>query len=631
MLYNTWQLRGDYTVNSLYYRDYVAGYVGLGDIPYEYWDDDIRKYALFKSPYIYYEKMLEYTLQGVTGLSMNKFLKSIPKKYLTFIFCKKLMELTGTKYISYIPKEYREKIKVAMIDTNDLVANFKYIPEEKRTPLMYRELSRLSFDDYLMYVVDYNGVPDAYRTREMCLGLFYGNIDTYIREIPNEYKSVELGKMLVARNFRKYFPILPEHCRTKEMYEEFVTQDPVNNIDKVPKDKRTQKMYDMLFDYTLDTYLKKIPQEFITKEMYHRLVRIDPVKYLHMVPTKYLDQDIAIFLLDKDPKYLDSLPYNVLTEDFFVGLIKKNPQKYLKILPEKYYTDSVITKIGNILQGKNIEFRLNGRKKLNSLILKKYPFLITQFTVTVFHDIIKSELIKMVNDGTDISDIVNKYHIKVDNVMKVLKSMQKYDNPSYLKIENYLNGDRLYLKYVNIDADLRTLEDIIVSLGAVSRTKITTEQKIKFAYLCKKYLTYSLEDIYFYNVSNRNKEPSKIVSSFIEYVLDYSIYADTLYGTYDVKKITYNNEWLKDFNYDKFFGIRDNVAHSKHFYGPKENELTIEIADKILQRLKDEKIPFNILIVNMAFRKYFAGEFDDFISNLHCFDITETKTKRKKR
>lgn len=168
-------------------------------------------------------------------------------------------------------------------------------------------------------------------------------------------------------------------------------------------------------------------------------------------------------------------------------------------------------------------------------------------------------------------------------------------------------------------------------MGDVSRKSITTNQKLEFAYLSKKYLENSLEDIYAYNNSYYNKVVSLEVNSFIEYVLAYSLYVDAYSGMVDIKKITHNNEWLKDFNYIKFFDIRDNVAHSKHIYGEKQMELTPEIAREIIARLKIEEIPLNILIVNVAFRRYFKGELDLYIKELHGLDTIFDKPKRKKR
>lgn len=616
---------------NIYYDDYVAGYIGIKDIPYKYWDQNVIKYALFKEPLTYYIHLLINSYSGLTGMSVEECLAKIPNKYKTLLLYKQLLNFNSHKYRYLIPNDIYNKIRVRSMNSADLVANFKYIPETERTPFMYQVLSKVSFEDYLMYAVNYHDLPDIYRKKVMCLGMFYGDIDKYVREIPDEYKTIELGEFLANIDFNRWFPILPEHCKSSSMYEKFVEIDPVKNIDLVPKDKRTGKMYEMLFDYTLDTYLNKIPKEYITKEMWHRLIRINPSKYLHIAPSKYVDKDIAIYLLESNPRSLSIIPKKLLTKSFFIGLIKKNPKKYLSILPEKYYTDDVAMEIAKILENHYDKLLINANPKLNRMILKYNSTLINQFTPKAFHDIINEELIKMVDDGTDIIDIVNKYHVNTEAIMRVFKSLAKKDHNLYKSIKDYLNGDRVYQKYINIDADLRKLEEIILSIGNVSRHSFSINQKLQFAYLTKKYLTYSLEDIYAYNNSERNSEVSKTVNAFIEYVLDYTIYFDVIIGSTDLKLISTNNEWLINFNYIKYFNITDGVARSKYFYGIKNEELTTNIASTIINRLKMEEIPLNYLIVIVAFRKYFLGELDNYINELHSYDMVLKKTKRKKR
>lgn len=444
--------------NNIYYLDFKAGYISIKDIPYKYWDNDVVNYALWKDPHAYYECLLCYTLEGMTGLTVKKCLEAIPSKYKTEKLYKKLLEYDGSKYSSLVPLEMRDKIKLKSLKPEDLLANFKYIDEADRTPKMYKELSKISFDDYLMYVVNYNGIPDVYRTKSMCLGLFYGNVEKYVSEIPDEYKSVELGKLLVKIDFRKYFPKLPEDCRTSEMYEEYVAINPVAHIDKVPKEKRTQKMYEMLFDYTLDTYLDKIPKEFISKEMYHRLIRINPKKYLHITPEEYLDQTILVDIVETNLRYFNLLPVKLLTKDFYLLLIKRNPLKYLKYLPEEFYTDDVINEITKILMHNNFKLKINVNHKFNKLLLNNQPLLISQFTIPAIYDIIRNELALMANMNGDIVDISHKYHIKNEIIMNALNSLKKSDAELYRMIDSYLNSDRVYKKYKNISTDLKKLK-----------------------------------------------------------------------------------------------------------------------------------------------------------------------------
>jgi len=617
--------------NNIYYNDYVLGYIGLSDIPYKYWDSSVIAYALKKEPGIYYEKLLEYTINNETGMSIEECLEKIPKEFRTFRIYQRLLTLDYMRFYPLVPIGMRGKIKLNPETLKDLINTFKFIPDEMRSPALYKELSKKSLDDYLMYVVDYHGIPDAYRTKEMCLGLFYANIDKYISLIPDEYKSIELCEMLVKRNFKKYFPKVPMDLRTVKMYEDLVKLDPVKNIDMVPANRRSQNMYDMLFDYTLDTYLDKIPNEYRTKKMYHRLIRINPSKYVYMCPKEFLDYEIAEYLVNINIKYLEIIPDSVKNEKFYLELIKIDPIKYLKLLPNKYYTDSVIDSIAKILSGKTIKYRLNGGDNLNKLLIEKYPNLLDMFTLPIVHNVIIDELGKMIKENGDINDICKKYSISNKTILNVMSLLEKNDQVFYNSICSYLNSDKMNIKYQAIKEDLLKLEQIILSLGKVTRHTLTLDNKLQIAYLTKKYLSYSLEEIYAFNNSNKNDNVSKEVNIFVEYVLDYTLYADTRRGTIDVKKISYNNEWLKDFEIVKFFNIVNGNVNSRYLYGPDEKELTIDTANEIISRLKFEEIPLNLLILSVAFRKYFKGELDNYIKELHNFDNVFDEPKRKKR
>lgn len=564
--------------NNIYYNDYVLGYIGLSDIPYKYWDSSVESYALKKEPGIYYEKLLEYTINNETGMTIEECLKKIPKEFRTLRIYQKLLTLDYMRFYPLVPINMRSKIKLNPETVKDLISTFKFIPDEMRSPALYKELSKKSLDDYL-----------------------------------------------------KYFSKVPVELRTVKMYENLVELDPVNNIDMVPADKRSQKMYDMLFDYGLDIYIDKIPDEFITKKMYHRLIRINPSKYACMCPKEYFDCEMADYLLSSNIKYLDIIPNNFKDEKFYLELIKKDPIKYLKYLPNKYYTDEVIDSIGKILSGKTIKYRLNGGDKLNKKILNRFPSLIEMFTLPVMHGLIKEELAKMIKENGDISDIATKYNISNKTVLNVIYAIEKNDQVFYNNICNYLNSDVIAIRIQTIKDDLRKLKRIILSIGKVTRHTLTLENKLQIAYLTKKYLNYSLEEIYAFNNSSKNDIVSREVNIFIEYVLDYTLYADTYRGTIDVKKISYNNEWLKDFNIVKFFNIVNGNINSKYLYGPNEEELTIDIVNEIISRLKFEEIPLNLLILSVAFRKYFKGELDNYIRKLHSFDSIFDEPKRKKR
>ena len=622
-------------IYSIYRRDYLAGHLSISNIPYKFWDEDIVKRALSVEPYIYYEELLEHSHNKLTGISVTKCVKLTPERYRSVNFYKRLLKLDEEKYRHLVPKEMlKRNIEAKVIKASDFIEQFKQLPQQERTPHMYNRLSKLSFDDYLLYVVNYKGIPEGNRTKEKCLPLFYANVEEYAMEIPDAYKTPELAKLLLTRDFNKWFGLLPSHCKTTWMYERFVEINPLINLPQVPRSLRTQKMYDIFFDYTLDTHLDMIPKEFLSDAMWKKLVILDPKKYFYNAPETCIDHELAVILIKKSPYYIDDIPEIVLTKDVFLDLIHDNFRKYLEYLPERYYTSDVINQIAAMLNktGDLYLWQLNANPRLNQLIIECNPLLINRFTENVFRDIMKIELLRMVEEGGDIERIALKYRINPMTIYNAFKGLSTSDPKVFAKISSYLTGGHTISYSEQIKADLHKLEEIIQALGPATRATITTEQKVTFAYLTNRHLHFSLEKIFNFNNSSLNPKASTIVNHFFECILNHSVKANSYNGAFDMRKIKNNNEWLKGFNVKDFFRLSNGKQHSWYYYKNYDNEMTDEMANKIIERLKFEEIPTNYLIVLVAFRKYFEGELDSYIKELHGYDqIFEEKKKTKKR
>ena len=305
-------------------------------------------------------------------------------------------------------------------------------------------------------------------------------------------------------------------------------------------------------------------------------------------------------------------------------------QKYLKLLPPEYYTDDVIDEIAKILSSRDLFHQINAGPELNQRILRKHPKLLSNFTISVIHEVIVKEVIATVENNGNLFEITEKYGTRKETLRSVISGLKKSSPEFQEKIDNYLNNSQRNERH-DLATDLKRLEKIIASLGSVNRRKMTTDHKLQIAYLTKKYLTYSLEELYRYNNSARRMNVSHSVNYFIEYTLDYCLYVDIINGIYDVKEITYNNEWLKDFDFNKFFNMKDGKPVSTYTYTKDKIELTPEKASEIISYLKMQEIPLNILIVTLAFRAYFNNELETYIKKLHCFDNVFKESKKRKK
>ena len=617
-------------MNDAYYKDYIASYINITSIPYKNWTKEIVEYALKKEPYTYYENLIKASINGETPLSPYRTLMTIPITYRTFRIYKRLLDYDYKTFFLLVPNEYLGKIKIEKNMGNLFVKKFESIPEKERTPELYKTLSKISLEDYIMQVINFHDIPKEYLTKKKCMDMFYSNIEKYISEIPDIYKSQELCDLLVRIDFAKYFKYIPEVCRTPKMYEEFVQMNPTKNIKEVPKEKQTQGMYDLIFEYGIDHYIDLIPEKYRSKKMYHRLIRINQNKYLPLMPIEYFDADIAVELITVNTSNMNIIPAKAKTLDFYLKLIKKDPPKYLKYLPDKYLTDEVIVKIGSILEKRKDNRKFYDELPINKLIIDKFPGLLGQFSDKIIMKVIKEELCDIIANNLSIDTVIDKYGLSNKTIINILAKIKEKDIKTYKKVNKKIE-EHNSLEYTNIQDDMLKLETIILSLGKVSRRKLTSEKKQEIAYLIRKYVHTPLEVIYTYNNSYLKEDKNEVINNFIEYVLEYSLLIDRYEGLAETRKITYENPWLKDFDFNKFFNIVNGIPMSSYKYGAEAKELTMDMAKEIINQLTAEEIPLNTLIVSIAFRRYFKGELEDYIKELHSLDEIFIESKRKKR
>ena len=103
-----------------------------------------------------------------------------------------------------------------------------------------------------------------------------------------------------------------------------------------------------------------------------------------------------------------------------------------------------------------------------------------------------------------------------------------------------------------------------------------------------------------------NKEDSFRINNFFTKYLRYNYLlgdTDVVKDIPEVKTILFNNSWLKQYNRNNFFAIKDGIVTMEHRYG--NNLLTLELEEEIVNILKVNNIPLNDYIVQSAFREYF--------------------------
>ena len=178
------------------------------------------------------------------------------------------------------------------------------------------------------------------------------------------------------------------------------------------------------------------------------------------------------------------------------------------------------------------------------------------------------------------------------------------------------------------DAD--NLSVIIDYLGNIDFKGISLEQKLKFSYLCNKYLTRDLEEIYSFGYDKYSSKDYSNIKKFFNRVLKYNFINSDYITIPEKKTIKFNNSWFRNYNTERFFAIKDGKPTMEHRYGKNSELLTLEIEDKIVNALKFEGIPLTEVLVTTAFKEYFNGNLSGYIEKVNGFSTEFEQFKSKK-
>ena len=209
--------------------------------------------------------------------------------------------------------------------------------------------------------------------------------------------------------------------------------------------------------------------------------------------------------------------------------------------------------------------------------------------------------------------------IDVSYVNIILEKIKLDDISSYTAIKNVLDMNQRS-HFFNMINDVKILSIIIESLGKIDVKGLNIEQKLRFTYLCNKYLSYDLEDIYSFDYSKYINEDMSIVTKFFNRVLKYNFIRNGNATIPEKKTIQFNNSWLRKYNRNKFFAIKNGNYTMEHRYGKNGDLLTLDIEEKIVNVLRTEGIPLNEIIVTNAFKEYFNDNLVLYIEKLKGYD-----------
>lgn len=322
-----------------------------------------------------------------------------------------------------------------------------------------------------------------------------------------------------------------------------------------------------------------------------------------------------------------------MNEEKMIRLLKDDLENQARFIHPALYTEKIFSTIILELKTKIYYKRtIEMNADIFLVILNMYPELLKAFDENFVKKTIIEELQKTIHNGTPIHHIAKKYAISIEEIKEILKELKTTDFELYNQIkETIKNNQKQYEEQILID--IQTLNQIIVSLGPIKENSLTLDQKIKFSYLCGKYLHNSLEDIYMYNLEKHNENSQNIkVHNFLNGVLKFSNILRTETNAEKRDILIFNNGWLKEYNREEFFGMKDGKPTIEYKYGKKAETLTMNAEQVIVEMLKAENIPLRETIVKNAFREYFNDNLFEYISKLKEYDqeFEETKKKGKK-
>lgn len=502
-------------------------------------------------------------------------------------------------------------------------------------------------------------IPKKYITQEISNKAFSKN-KKFIKYIPPEFFNQQMWEYIIEKipKLIEYTPkkfinkkisnlvlsydiilikYIPKEFTTQNIWNKAIKKSP-KLIEYIPKSFITQEICDTTF-FKDPTLIKYIPKEFISKNIADYVYLQNPT-LLHYLPQTYINQKRNENLVLSEPQFITLIPKEQLTKETCLKLIYQNPNN-IRYIPKEFITEELLIQL--ILQKEELiniipeEFI---KEKLCLKLIKINPTLINiipeniknkkvNSNYTLLEYIIINELEYIINHHGTLENIIKKYELPLNKINSTIEKIKEIDIQLYTKIKNkLLTNQKNWI--INMHNDCRKLTEIILSLGNTNSNALNKAQKIKFAYLYKKYITNSLDEIYSFLINRNNLiKEYNILICFYKNILNYHKINDILTLPEIITNIKVNNKWLEDFNKPKYLSINNGLPTSIIKY--KEQETNIEVIDNIINVLKKEHIPLNDIIVKEAIRQHFDGTLHNFISNLKSYDKIIEKNQSKTR
>lgn len=630
--------------------------------------DPLNHFKMIPSRFITREMCIEF-------LKLNPFkhFQLIPDRFKTIEFFQNNI-LQENNSIS------KQAVYNEMFRRNPIV-NFIHIPEEYRTQEMYERIAYLSKDITIL-----DNIPSKFRNKRIYEILFWKNPKKFFTLVPDKFKTREMCDIVLKIDFDSFFSTIPDEYKTQEECNRFFDIDPLKNIWKIPLNFRTKDMllkiidlddnlfgiikfpknvmtketYKMVFD-KIDSFkaFELIPEQYISQEMCDRLFNIDYISAFKIIPDRYITKRMCIYVLDNltsisemglfvkrfknqeifdymfdknYKKYFKYIPSEFRNKRMYLHLLKNNVYKYSKIVPMELYDDIdvidiVCSELKKIID-KNITIPADSELCLN--VIKLYPSLIKVLEQQYMDNIIIGDIYSIINEHGTLEFIANKYDVSIYYIENLVEKIKNIDIDKYNIIKKILEDNRInYL--ANMLNDITNLGEIILSLGDIVNYELNAEQKIKFAYLFYKFCNNSLEEIYYFDYKKYSYEYLNDINFFFNKCLKYKyIFTSTDYA--EEKNIfEFNNSWLKKYNRNSFFKIKEGIPSIEHKYGKEGKLLTFDIEIDIISRLKNECIPLNSYIVQCSFKEYFNNNLDGFIAVIKSYDCLMKNSKKRIR
>jgi len=369
---------------------------------------------------------------------------------------------------------------------------------------------------------------------------------------------------------------------------------------------------------------------------------------LKLIPLEQLTKIICDMALNKySDEALEHIPEEIKTKEFYIDLLRKDFCKYLKYVPKKYYDLELYTIIALELRKLEKQKKTIGLdKELCLEIVKIYPELIKVFTNEMREEIIRDELIYLMNNGGTLVYISRKYRLDIDIINSILEKMKETNLEEYNAIKKILHDNQLEYYYKMLE-DIEALYNIILLFDNLETSVFDMQQKIMFAYLYGRCVSNSLEDIYkfnkktdFLNSNSMSREESVLydmmsskIVQFLKkhfkynYVLENGI---TNIDKTDRNNILLNNSWIKKYKRSNYIKIENGQQVTIRKYGKNEETLTLEKEELVISKLKQNNIPLIDIIVSTAFLEYFNGTLDEYIFKLCEYDTYVNNIKNNK-